>query len=298
VTRSFGRDVKQDVVLGVAADRRSYTTPDLSGYDPAVVGLFVDRRVPLSDTRNGPFALYHVYTNRYTHMLDVETLGLQESFRLGPDAYARFYPVAEFLGSKRNLLGFSGSASYTQRLPDALARIYAAGGMEVKPSDGAIFNASLQGGLRLVSPRFFIGRMIYDGTFHLRLANSQKSVSTLGGDGRLRGYLSGVILGQSFFSSNVEFRSRSVQLWTFQLGGALFYDVGDAFDSLATFRPKQGLGFGLRLGFPQLERSVMRIDWGFPLTKGVPRKNIADGLIVTFHQAFGMPQASATGVSR
>ncbi len=298
LTRSFGGDIKQDVTLGAGADRRAYLTEDLSAYDPAAAALFVDKRVPLSDTRNGPFLQYHVYWNRYTQLVDVETLGLQESFRLGPEAYARFYPIARFLGSKRDLLGHSLGASYTQAIPNGLVRLYASGGVEVKTDFGEIFNSAILGGLRIVSPRFFIGRLVYDGAVTYRFTNTQRTLVTLGGDGRLRGYRSGLFIGQHLLSSNLEFRSRPFQLWTFQLAGALFYDVGDAFDSLATLRPKQGAGFGLRLGFPQLERSVMRIDWGFPLTPGVPRTSIVDGLIITFGQAFGVPQLSATGVAR
>jgi hypothetical protein len=303
VTRSFGVRVKQDLNFTLSADRRSFSPADVEGRDPAAVREFVEKRVPLSDTRNGPAALYHVYLNRYVQMLDVETLALQESFRVGPEAYARSYPILRVLGSSHDLLGWSLSAAYTQALPDALVRLYAAAGIEQRlPSGGepytAAYNAALQGGLRIVSPRFFIGRLIYDGTFTARLANAQHTITTLGGEGRLRGYLSAVLTGENFLASNIEFRSRPVQLWTFQLAGAAFYDVGDVFDSWHELHPKQGVGFGLRLGFPQLQRSVMRIDWGFRLTPGVMHKNLADGLVVTFGQAFGFPNISGSGVTR
>jgi hypothetical protein len=106
----------------------------------------------------------------------------------------------------------------------------------------------------------------------------------------LRGYPSGQFIGKDLIASNVELRTRSLQLWTVQLGGTLFYDVGHAFDGMSGLRPQQGAGFGLRLVFPQLERAVTRIDWGFPLTPHAYRGAIVDGLVVTFQQAFGMPR--------
>lgn len=303
VTRSFGTAVKQDVQVAVAADRRAFNPADVDGRDPAAVREFVDKRVPLSDTRNGPILLYHVYLNRYVQMLDVETLALQESFRVGPEAFARSYPILRVLGSAHDLLGWSTSVAFTQPMPDALVRLYGSAGVEQRlPTHGeeykGAYNASVQGGFRLVSPRFVIGRLHLDTTVTARLANAQHGITTLGGDGRLRGYLSGVLTGENLVAANLEFRSGPVQLWTFQLAGAAFYDVGDVFDTWQELHPKQGIGFGLRLGFPQLERSVMRIDWGFRLTHDVVHKNLADGLVVTFGQAFGFPGATGSGVSR
>ena len=53
---------------------------------------------------------------------------------------------------------------------------------------------------------------------------------------------------------------------------------------------KQSAGFGARILFPQLDRIVMRIDWGFPLTRGiVPAGGFPGDIVVTFRQAFPMP---------
>jgi len=49
------------------------------------------------------------------------------------------------------------------------------------------------------------------------------------------------------------------------LGLAFFYDVGDAFNDISLIDLKSGAGAGLRLGFPQLNYSVFRVDAAFPL---------------------------------
>jgi hypothetical protein len=78
-----------------------------------------------------------------------------------------------------------------------------------------------------------------------------------------------------------------VELSAIQLGFTLFADVGDAFDDWKAMQLKQSAGFGFRLVFPQLQRSVMRLDLGFPLTQGVlPASQSHVDLVVTFGQAF------------
>jgi hypothetical protein len=295
-TRSFGYEVKNDLTLGVSADRRVYRTPDLSGFDPAAVGEFIDEIVPRSETTNGPFLQHHFFLNRFASLLDVEAMGLQENYLLGPELFARISPRPKAFGSTRNVVTWSATAVYTEQLGSGIGRVYASGGAEHDiDRDGEIRDAFVQGGLRMVSPSFFAGRLVYDGTILYRPDNYQNRLVSLGGDGRLRGYPSQRFLGENLVASNLELRTRSFQVLTVLVGGSLFYDVGDAFNG-GEIDVKQGAGFGLRLLFPQLGRSIMRVDWGFAL-EPEPGASIFDGLILTFSQAFGMPSPDATGVS-
>ncbi len=289
VTRSFGYEVKHDLQLGMEASRSAYRTGDLAGYNPIAVSQFENEALPVSDTRIGPYLQYHLHMNSFWTLLDVETMGLQEDYRLGPELYLRAYPVIEPLGSTRNLIGGYAAAAYTHLFGDGLARGYAASTVEVDTARENLATVQLQGGLRVVGPRMGIGRFLYDGTVLFRLREYLNSRSYIGGNGRLRGYPSDAFEGKDMVASNLEFRTRPIQLWTVQAGAVAFYDVGDAFDGFARLRPKQGAGFGLRLAFPQLGRIVTRIDWGFPLTPEASTGGIAEGLVVTFRQAFGTP---------
>lgn len=294
VTRSFGRSVKQDVQLGVEGSQSRYDPLRVDSLDPVVRDEFVREILPVSDSRFGPYAQYHLYLNSYTHLLDVETLGLQEDLLTGPELYLRLYPLPRWLGSTRSLMGVHGAAAYGLRIGDGFGRAYLASTLEVDTASGEAAQSRIQTGLRLISPSFVVGRLFYDGTLLFRPHNYLNARETIGGGDRLRGYPSAAFAGQDLLASNLELRTAALQLWTIQLGGVLFYDVGHAFDGFANLQPRQGAGFGLRLVFPQLERAVTRIDWGFALG---PRGegSVFEGLVVTFRQAFAMPTLTSRG---
>ena len=115
----------------------------------------------------------------------------------------------------------------------------------------------------------------------------------LGGSGRLRGYPSNFLQGKDVVSSNVEVRSRSFSVLSVQLGGVLFYDIGDAFDGFRNLRPKSATGFGGRILFPQFDRVVFRADIGFPIApQGLPPGVSPYSYYFSFEQAFAVPVAS------
>ena len=295
-TRSFGYRYKRDISLGVEADRRVFRSRDLSGFAPAAADEFRDSVMPRSDTRNGPFVAFHLYHNLFARLHDIETLGLEESYVRGIDLHLRVYPVAKAFGSTRDFIGHHAEVSYTIAHGGFLTRAYVGGTAETKPNFSEVIQSSVHTGLRAVSPRFFIGRLIYDSTFFYRAHNYLNRRLTLGGDSRLRGYPSGLFLGENLIASNLEFRSRPIKLWTVQLGGALFYDVADAFDEFGELRLKQGAGFGLRMLMPMFGRAVMRVDWGFALTPEASTGNPFEGLVITFRQPFTMPSLTGKGI--
>ena len=70
----------------------------------------------------------------------------------------------------------------------------------------------------------------------------------------------------------------------------MFFDTGDAFNDFRQMSLKHSIGVGARVLFPQIQRTVMRFDWGFPLTQGpnLPAPFPGD-VTVTFGQAFDVP---------
>ncbi|MEM6787007.1 MAG: hypothetical protein AAF715_05765 [Myxococcota bacterium] len=301
VTRSFGYAVKNDVTVGAAVDRSVYRPDDLSAFDPRAARAFSEEVVPPSQTRNGPFVSWRFFLNDFGSLTDVETMGLQENYLLGPTLAARVTPIAEVFGATRNVIAYSGTAAYTARLGpgpfgDGVVRAYVSGGVEHDLDQGGqATDTFVQAGARAVSPSIFVGRLVWDGGALFRPDNFSNALSSLGGGGRLRGYPTAQFLGENFVVSNLEFRSRTFNLWTVLVGGALFYDVGDAYDG-DRLEPKQGAGFGLRVLFPQIGRAVLRFDWGFAIDPPVPT-GLFDGLVFTFNQAFGFPSPSASGVA-
>lgn len=287
VTRSYGRRIKHDFTVAFGASRRVFRTGDLSAHDPAAVREFVAREVPVSDTRIGPSFGYQTRAIRFLRVLNLNTLGLQEDIALGHEIELEVYPAAQALGSSRDYVGFRIGAQYTVPLGDGIARAYSSWITEVAPDE--IPNASIEVGARLVTPSLGFGRLVVDAGVLNRYENDLNQRSSLGGDTRLRGYPTSAFRGKDVIAGNLELRTRPLEVLTLQLGAAAFFDVGDAFDGFENLRPKQSAGFGLRLLFPQLDRVVMRVDWGFPLTQGFMQGPFPGDIVVTFRQAFPMP---------
>ncbi len=341
LTRSFGWTTKHDVTLGVSVNKIEYpaTPAELAAslppcplrtagacpYDTRTMQDFITTNVPISDNRVGPFFQYHTYSKSYARLLDFDTLGLQEDFRLGHDVYLNVYPVFHALGSSRDFLGFDGAAQYTARMGDGLARVAIESITEVQTSgpcpshfggpvvSGSVCDASIEPALHLVSPTALVGRFVFDAHLLYRLRNSLTQEEFLGGDTRLRGYPAEYFAGYDVLDSNLEFRTRSVDILTAQVAAVGFYDVGDAFNTWTAtksspscqssvptnFCPVQALGAGLRILFPQLDRIAFRGDVGFPLGVGRTFPGVTPvSFFVSLGQAFTVPAvvpAAGTG---
>lgn len=149
-------------------------------------------------------------------------------------------------------------------------------------------------GGRIITPTLPFGRLIFDAIVLDRYRNYLNHKRILGGDTRLRGYPTQAFTGRDLISTNLEFRTKPVEILTAQIGAAAFYDTGDAFNDFSHVCLKQGAGFGLRGLLPMLDRVVLRADWGFPLSNGKCYTPPTSGgfpgeIVVTFLQAFPMP---------
>jgi hypothetical protein len=287
ITRSFGFTYKHDFTLGAEMNIRSFRSLDVPGADPVALAAFARANIPRSDTRVGPFAQYRAYTSNFLRVLDFETLGLQEDFRLGHDAYLRVYPIARQLGSSRSFLGTYAALQYTIKLADGLIRAGIESGAEAEAE--RLSDAWWELNLRLVTPRLGFGRLVFDAGALNRYRNYLNRQSLLGGDGRLRGYPSSYFVGKDILVYNLEFRSRPLEILSCQLGVAAFYDVGHVANGWDRLHPRQSAGVGFRVLFPQLDRVVFRGDIGFPLARpldpGVPPFTVS----IAFEQAFPVP---------
>lgn len=292
VTRSFGWGFKNNFNLSLTASSAEYETVDLTPFIPAAADDFVQRLVPIGETRVYPSFTWATYTNDYLRTLDVNTLALQEDYRLGPDFSATIYPVRKALGSTRDLIGVSAHAGYSLALGDGLAAASVSTFAENEDS-GVLTDASVSGGFTGVTPRLGFGRLVMASSFVSRYRNYLRSRIVAGGDGNLRGYPSNFFFGKDAVFYNLEFRSTSVEILKCALGGVAFYDAGDAAEGFDMLHAKQSVGFGVRALFPQVNRLVFRADLAFPLKRGpfpetgIPTKVDPVGFFFSFGQAFG-----------
>ncbi len=293
LVRSYGHRIKYDVSFGVEAKYQEYDPGDLSAYDPAAAAQFVTEEVPLTDTRVGPFVQLRIHGSDFLRTRNLDTLALQEDYRTGPDATLRVYPASGAVVSSRDVLGIFAAGSYTVGLGDGLARTILATTTELSESDRT--DALFEGAAHLVTPRLPFGRLIYGARVAHRYRDYYNRRFELGGGGRLRGYAVNEFRGKDVLVSNLELRTPSLGLWSGQLGGALFYDVGDAFDGFERLRPKHGAGFGVRVLIPQIDRIAFRMDWGFPLD--AEHDPLPGAWFFTFGQAAPLPAIRRSGAA-
>jgi outer membrane protein assembly factor BamA len=289
-TRSMGSQWKHDVTVGAETNVRSYRATNDVGASASAFDQFVRDSLPVSETRVGPFVQYRTYSTSYASLWNMETLGLEENFRLGPDLTVRVYPVTRALGSTHDFLGTDAIALVTAELGGGLLRA----GVEsiVEADEHEIHNGVLDGRLHIASPGLGVGRLVFDVEVLDRYENELNRISYLGGDDRLRGYATNAFSGRSFYAGNLELRTFPVAIWTLELAGAIFYDVGNALADFSSLQPKSAAGGGVRILFPQFNRAVFRIDVGLPLAQDAPVAAVA-----TFEQAFGVPGTSAASSS-
>lgn len=290
VVRSFGDAQKYDLSVGAEADRTlaRYQYGQLA--DPRAVEEFSDVWLPVNDTRISPFVQLRTHGERYHHTIELETLALQEDYRLGPEILLRAYPASSAVGSTRDLIGLVSGISYTASLGEGLVRgvVQNTVEYELHGDHNAIFGA----GLHVATPRLGFGRFVADGIYADRYENYLNRYYGLGGDTRLRGYppsgFQGSLRGSTVAAVNPEFRTGSIDIFSMHVGLAGFYDVGAAADDAASLSFLQSVGLGLRILFPYFDRTVFRIDWGFPLTPGYA--TFPGAVYVAFGQAFPMPE--------
>lgn len=292
--RSFGVEHKFDLEFGLSIDHQRYRPLDsvaVSNSDEALLA-FEQEVLPVSDTRLSPYVAVSAYETRFLRNLSIESLGLQEDFRLGYAFVTSLFAAAEPLGSTRNLVGARSSAGYTFAIGTGFLRVGVANRVVVANEGQDEGNVSASG--RFVSSIWGVGRLHVDGYFNYRYEDYLNvSPYRLGVNNRLRGYAPNAFSGKNAVLGNVEYRTEGIDILSAQVGLAAFYDLGGVTDELSELILRQAAGAGIRIVFPQAERVALRFDWGFPLSGDVPA--FPGAYFFTFGQAFPMPSSSGGG---
>ena len=297
LTRSYGWRYKTDITLALSATMVSDRPLDAARDqpDPAATSTR-DRQMVAPNRRVGPLAELHLYTSDFLRTYEVETLGLQEDFRLGHDLLLDVNPAGRAtgmfdgeIGAFRAVLGVAATAQETVAFSDGFLRVGVQGGCDFRPDDTDA--AFVKGWLRAVTPRLGFGRFVVDTEGRLALDDSRlRAAPSYGNSGRLRG--SANVTGASAAVMNVEYRTPALELWTEQLGGVVFFDAAAVETTRhEALQKKSSVGAGLRLVTPILERSGLRFDMALPLdAHGADLDGVMTQL--TFGQAFGVPDVA------
>jgi hypothetical protein len=275
VVRQFsGARVVQRVTVGHHVDSRSYEVPaDFPAPDQAT--LFLRTIAPVPETRSEPYIQYDFYTPRFAVYRDLNTFDLRENAVLGPTVTARVAFGTPALGADFRAIPLSLSASWHFAPARGLASVSLSAAARLR--DRVFIDQSLGARAYFASPLLHRWLRIVASAAAGTIRNdTQRGAFILGGDTGLRGYAIGDFQGTSDVIGHVELRTTPLAIFSQRIGGLIFYDVGDATTSLSAIVPKHDAGLGLRWLIPQLNSTVIRVDWAIatqstPLTRaGLP----------------------------
>jgi hypothetical protein len=261
VVRQFGSSVIQQVTFGHRVDsHRSLVPGDFP--DPAKADLFLAQFAPVSEMRSEPYVQYSLYTPRFAVYRDLNTFDLRENATLGPSLVARIAYGSPELGADFRAIPMQAAVGWVVAPGGGLGSIGLSAAARLR--DGALIDQRYTAKVYFASPIWKRAvRLVVLGVSDTLRNDTQRSVFSLGGDSGLRGYAIGDFFGTSELVGHVELRTVPAAIFSQRFGGLLFYDVGDAAPSFSQMLAKHDFGLGLRWLIPQLNSTVIRIDWAF-----------------------------------
>jgi hypothetical protein len=269
VVRSWGSAVIQRVTAGYLVDGRSSDVlPDFPG-DALTAQKFLAQWAPITEQKSEPYLRYEMFTPRYLVIRDLNTFELRENRRLGPTLSLRIGQGLPELGADFRALSLAAAAGYANG-PRGGDKSVSATAAARRLQDGGRWIDQV-GNVTVYAASPIIGRLfriVAGGQIDSQRANTTNTPFVLGGANGLRGYQVNEFIGTSALVAHIELRSMPVAIWSQRVGGALFYDVGDAAPSLAQLDLHNDVGLGVRWLIPQLNSTVIRFDWAVPLQAG------------------------------
>ena len=289
VARSWPGWLTQRVMLGYLVDsRQSSVLPDFP--DPALAPAYLLQWTPISERRSQPYVRYELFTPRYVVLRDLATFDLRENYQLGPSLALRIAYGLPALGADFPALVLSASASWAVSPGGGYGRVNVAASARRLESNGRFIDQFGELGAYAASP--VLGRLlriVVNGQLQSVRADTQRTFFELGGMNGLRGYPIGEFIGTTVFQAHVELRTMAVPVFSQRFGGVAFYDVGNAASSVAALVLYHDFGVGLRWLIPQLNSSVIRIDWAIPTQdapSGLARAGLPGRVSAGFQQVF------------
>ncbi len=273
MTRSFGGNSKNNLTWGYGF---SYQKPTLLSEE------FKKTVSPVKEFQSFLSINYDYFWNYFDPLHNYNTFLLQEWIPLGPKISLTNDFGIKFLFSDENFWRPHFNLSFTfLPIHDSLMQLSLQGETRWQSQ---FVNSQIKTKVLLVSPQLFgIGRLLFNSVYGKKWNDLNKSSFTLGGN-LLRGLVPEYYSGTNIINTNVEFRSISLPVGAFRLGGVLFYDFGAAFDEDVNFQLSHALGIGARIFYLPLSRSVFRIDMGVPVAG--PKSGFKNTVI-----SFGVDQA-------
>jgi hypothetical protein len=229
--------------------------------------VFADEVLPRSRRDVYPYLRYQLSVPQFRVFTNLGTFGLSESVQVGPMLDATLLVPLKLLGSTRDGMSTTAALGYVWAGHDALLDVFAQGWSRLDAGRAIDQRGVVQ--LRAASPSYpwLWGRMVGRVYWEVRHNDTQNTLVTLGGGNGLRGYPAQYLFGRGADRMlwNVEYRTRPWLLQSIHLGFVAFYDGGSVYKGLANLSVHHAVGAGVRVLFPQFNRSVFRLDVGQPI---------------------------------
>jgi hypothetical protein len=271
VVRSWGLVRIQRVTAGWRLQRRrSMVTSDFvtDAGDGLVADQFLTQWAPSSEMRSEPYLRYELFIAHYGVFRDLDTFDLRENHRLGPLFVVEAAVGLSVLGADRLAYPLSATAGWSGApwgAGFALAQVQ----VSARSLPSELIDQRLSAVLYFASPpvgRAF--RVVLSAASDAARADTYRTRFFLGGDSGLRGYQIGEFQGPTQAVGHAELRTLPLAVWSQRFGAVAFYDAGAAADSFAGLFIHHDVGVGFRWLIPQLNSSVLRIDWAVPTQDG------------------------------
>jgi Omp85 superfamily domain len=238
-------------------NRETMLVPELRDY-------FETRVIPRERQESGPLLSYDFFTPTYVTFENLATFGQSENVRVGPAlSMSSRLPLRAF-GSNTDSWVVGAIAGYTLAPAGFLldAKVEGIGRFERERWVDQRLVAALRGASPVLFKAF---RVVARVSLDARRYDTLNTYVALGSSNGLRGYTSQEVrtgsLGASRMLANLELRSVPFIAWqAVHVGGVIFWDAGSVYNKTSSFALHHAVGLGLRVLFPQLNRTPFSFD--------------------------------------
>jgi hypothetical protein len=266
ITRSFGQTVIQRVSLGYgfSGTRRDLFSDDFLAHPELRAGFLTDV-LPRTERVSAFSMSYELFLPDFVRYRDLGTYDFPEDVSMGPSAGASASYATPVLGSTREFWRFSGSVGWRVEIGQrGLLAVSAAAGTRLQEGESLDRNRGAE--LFFATPQFLRVLRLVTRFETQRLSNNRANARfSIGGDTGLRGYPIGVFQGEALVRGNVEMRSSGWAVGFIRMGGVAFWDFGHVAAYYDAIDLHHDVGVGWRVVIPQLQSTVIRVDWAVAL---------------------------------
>ncbi|HEX6243821.1 MAG TPA: BamA/TamA family outer membrane protein [Polyangiales bacterium] len=243
--------------------------------------------MPVERTDNGPYFAYDFFVPRWATFVNLSTYGQSENVRLGPNGTLITRVPIGALGSTANAWVLTADLGLTLAPAGFYLDMKVSGTSRLMQGEWIDQLATFM--VRGATPVFWYMRFATRAYVELRRRDSQRTYVSLGADNGLRGYPSAAIaqIGADRFLANFELRTLPIAWQAIHVGAVLFYDVGSVFTQNQPVKVHHSVGVGLRILFPQLNRTPFSVDAGMSFNQ------LYDPVVATFTAGQSIPLTAA-----